>query len=318
MKTRREFLYALSLLLCGCRQKREELSHTERVDRVLRGEPVDRPPFTVYYHFGKTTAEEHARATVEFHRKFRTDLVKVMSDFPYPRPQGAWYELTVLENPFPEQIKALELIREGLGGEAYFIETIFNPWNVAEKLSSREEVLKLKDENPQRLLDALEIITKSEINHARKAIEAGASGIFLAIANADASVLSRADYRRFSEPFDKAILEAVADAPLNTLHIHGDRVYLDVFYEGWPAQVLQYSRFATGIEPRQVRQQYDGVIMGGLDERHFRQLTEQELLEQWKTAEEQAGLKFILAPGCSIPNETTDEEIMRLVRILEG
>ena len=60
-----------------------------------------------------------------------------------------------LENPFPDQIRALELIRQGLNGDAYFVETIFNPFNVAEKLSSREDVRRLRDENPQALLDAL-------------------------------------------------------------------------------------------------------------------------------------------------------------------
>ena len=66
-----------------------------------------------------------------------------MSDFPYPKPAGKWYELKVESDPFPRQIKALDLIRDGLDGRAYFIETIFNPWNVAEKLSSKEELLRL-------------------------------------------------------------------------------------------------------------------------------------------------------------------------------
>ena len=35
--------------------------------------------------------------------------------------------------------------RDGLGGRAYFIETIFNPRNIAGKLSSKEAVLQLKE-----------------------------------------------------------------------------------------------------------------------------------------------------------------------------
>ena len=80
---------------------------------------------------------------------YRTDLVKVMSDFPYPKPTGKWYELKVNPNPFPDQIRALELIRNGLQGNAYMIETVFNPWNVAQKLSSKEDVLRLKQEKPE-------------------------------------------------------------------------------------------------------------------------------------------------------------------------
>src|SRR4051812_45904292 len=110
------------------------LSHKERVDRTLAGKDVDRPPFSFWHHFGLKTAEAHAMRTLEFHRLWRTDIVKVMSDFPFPRPEGNWYQLRVIHNnPFPDQIKSLELIREGLGGSAYFIETVFNPWNVAQK-----------------------------------------------------------------------------------------------------------------------------------------------------------------------------------------
>ena len=239
MWNRREFLFSVGAgALSGCSNESPEttktasLSGRERVDRVLRGEAVDRPPFTFYYHFGleKLPGDHHARATLDFHRKFRTDLVKVMSDFPYPKPAGSWYELAVIDNPFPQQIRALELIRDGLQGECHFVETIFNPWNQAGKISSPEEVQRLKQEDPQKLLDALEVIAKSEANHAKLAVEAGASGVFLSIANAQKGTLTQQEYEKFSEPFDKMILDAVSGAPLNTLHLHGDQVYLDRFF----------------------------------------------------------------------------------------
>ncbi|MCS6951333.1 MAG: uroporphyrinogen decarboxylase family protein [Bryobacterales bacterium] len=311
--TRRQLLLGVPALAFGAK-----LTHKQRVDRALNGQDVDRPPFSFWYHFGleKFPGERHARATLDFHRKFGTDLVKVMSDYPFPKRAQPWYRLRPEDNPFPEQIRALELIRDGLSGSAYFVETIFNPWNVAEKLSSKEEVLRLKDEKPQALLDALEAIARSEARHAQRARSAGAAGIFLAIANADASVLTEADYARFSEPFDKMVLEAVKDAPLNILHLHGSRVFLKRFYSGWPAAVLHYSLHATGVPIAEVRRHYAGVIMGGLDETNFRKLSEEELRRQWRAAQQAAGARFILAPGCSVPNDTTDEELMRLVRVL--
>ena len=80
---------------------------------------------------------------------------------------------------------------------------------------------------PQSLLDALEAIAQSEANHARAALERGVSGVFLSIANAQQGHLSRDQYRKFSEPFDRIVLAAAKDAPLNTLHLHGDKVFLD-------------------------------------------------------------------------------------------
>ena len=86
-----------------------DLSHIERVDRALAGKDLDRPPFTFWHHFGLPTPEEHAARTLAFHRAYRTDIVKVMSDFAYPKPAGKWFELKVEANPFPQQIRALEL-----------------------------------------------------------------------------------------------------------------------------------------------------------------------------------------------------------------
>ena len=319
MLSRRRFLMAATAAAAtSCTKESLQLTGKQRVDRALEGQELDRPPFSFYYHFGleHLSGEHHARATLEFQDKFNTDLVKVMSDFPYPKPEGKWYKLEVLENPYPEQIRALEIIRHGLEGRKYFIETVFNPWNVAGKLSSKEEVRQLKEDNPQALLDALEVIAKSEANHAKRAVEAGAAGIFLAITNARDEVLSQEDYETYSEPFDKMILAAASSAPLNTLHLHGEGVYLDRFYSSWNASVIQYSVHRTGVSFERARHGYYGALMGGIDERNFRNLTRDEMKQQWEVARKGAGRQLILAPGCSVPNETTDGELLRLSDLL--
>jgi uroporphyrinogen decarboxylase len=294
------------------------MTSKERVDRARKGEDVDRPPFSFWHHFldESKSGEEHARSTLEFHEKFHTDLVKVMSDYPYPKPKAEWYALREEKNPFPQQIRALEHIRDGLHGEAYFVETLFNPWKVAENLSSVEQVRKLQHEKPHALLDALELIAKSEANHARLAVAAGAAGVFLAIANAQDGIMTQADYGKFSEPFDKLVLEAVRSAPLNILHLHGDKVYLDRFYKGWAASAINYSMHGTGVPIAKVRDGYSGVIMGGIDEVNFRKLSAADLKRQWTEAAKAAGKKFILTPGCSVPNDSSDEELSRLPKLL--
>jgi uroporphyrinogen decarboxylase len=296
-----------------------KLTARQRVDMALRGQTPDRTPFSYWFHFGleKEGPVKHAAATLDFHRTYRTDLVKVMSDFPYPKSEsGAWYQLRELKSPFAPQLKALEMIRDGLAGQAHFIETLFNPWNVAEKLSSKEAVVRLMKEKPQALLDALDAIARSEANHARAAIAAGASGIFLAIANAQDGILTQNEYARFSEPFDRIVLDAVASAPLNTLHLHGDTVYLDRFVRDWPAAAISYSAHGTGVSVAQMRKRFSGLLIAGLDERNYRTLTTDQLKAQWKEAQAAAGAKLVLAPGCSVPNNTAPEELERLTRVL--
>ena len=292
------------------------LSHKERVDRALAGQDIDRPPFTLWHHFGLKTAEAHAARTLEFHKAYRTDLVKVMSDFDYPKPPGKWYQLKVESNPYPDQIRSLELIRDVIDGSAYMVETVFNPWNVAQKLSSKEEVLRLKEENPQALLDALDAITQSQINHARRALAAGAAGVLFSVANANAKELPVAGYEKFSRPFDKRFLEGISGARLNILHLHVEPAYLGQFRD-FTAPVINYSLHVSGIPVADVRRQFpDWVIAGGIDEVNYRKLAPEDLRRQWKSAAQAAGRKFILTPGCSVPNDSAPEELARLPKLM--
>jgi uroporphyrinogen decarboxylase len=281
------------------------MTSRERVERALRGQDVDRPPFTFWQHFylAQFPAEQFAAATLAFHRAYRTDLVKVMNDYPYPQP------LRVEANPFPEQLRALAMVGDALGGEALFVDTLFNPYNRARKLLTRPELDRLKRERPQELLDMLETIAKSEACHARRALEAGAAGIFFAIE-------SCAEYATFGEPFDRIVLQAAAGAPLNILHLHGERIELDRYAHGWPAAAVSYSVRTTGIGMGEARGRWAGLLVGGIDEVSFRELEEAELAAQYSAARDEGGSRLLVAPGCSVPDATTGAELARLPRAL--
>jgi uroporphyrinogen decarboxylase len=298
MHTRRTFLAALGASALPA----APLSHIDRVRRALDGRDLDRPPYTYWYHFldEKLPGERHAASTLEFHRKFSTDLVKVMSDYPFGSDPA---------NPFPEQVKALRMIGRELKGKALFIETIFQPFNQAEKTSSPERVKELLRDKPQALLDRLEQIARAEAAHARLALQAGASGIFLAVSNANDGYLTREEYRKFSEPFDRMVIDAAQGAELNVLHLHGAKVYLDLFYS-WPVRVIQHSVAATGVSLAAVRRSYSGVLMGGVDEIRFKDLTPEQMRRQVAAARREAGPRWILAPGCSVPNDTPDRQLL--------
>lgn len=311
MILRRTFLWGAAAAPAIARKKK--MAPRERVDAVLHGRAPDRPPFTLWHHFGLEAEgpEAHARKTLEFHARYGTDLVKVMSDFPYPREAG------VHAAPFPAQLRALELIRDGLNGSKHFVETVFNPWNVAEKLSSKDEVARLQREEPQKLRDWLETIARSEANHARAARERGVAGIFLAIANAQDGILSLDDYRQFSEPFDRMIVEAVNDLPLNILHLHGPRVYLEHFFRNWKGVTMHYSEAETGFSLAEAHAIFPGTLMGGIDHRSYRNLTVEQLRAAARRAWNMAGPNLILAPGCSAPDDSQPKELQMLRKAVE-
>ncbi len=292
----------------------------ERMDAALSGATPDRAPFSFWHHFGlqNEPPEFHAKATLRFQQIYRLDLVKVMSDFPYPKGAGAnWWELKPLADPFPAQIEALKLIHEGIEDTKYFVETVLNPYNVAEKLSSKEEVKRMMDERPQALLDALEAIAKSEAAHAKRALETGAKGIFLAIANAQDSMMTRAQYDKFSGPFDKLVLDAVSGAPLKTLHLHGSGVWLDRFWRGWGDPIINYSVAETGVSLAEARRSYAGVLMGGLDETKTKTARLADYRKMIQAAEV-ASPKWFCTPGCSVPDNTSDGKLFLITRAAAG
>jgi uroporphyrinogen decarboxylase len=311
------------------------LSHKERVDRALRGEDLDRPPFMFYHHYKRPTAQLEAQDHLEFHRTYNTDIVKVMNDFDYPQSTtGKWHELKPLDSPFPEQLATLKLVRDGLNGDAYFIDTIYGPYMTAmilfqsqpqfASLGKSEEIQDqqikslhdFQKANPDAWHGALEAITQSTIHHIRQTKEIGASGTLVSIFNAESKFGTVADYVRYTRPYDKRVFDELADTKLTVLHLHYlERPFLDQFRD-FNAPVVQYSVKTSGIPISEVRKQFSQPIAGGVDEIDYEKLTVAEMRKQWTEAREQAGAKYIAAPGCSVPDKSTPEELARFPRSL--
>jgi len=333
MLSRRGFLQLASSLAAACSvgsqcllSGKSQMNKVERVKAALRGERVDRVPFTCWHHFGleKQPGERHAEATIEFYRKFDVDVLKVMSDFPYPAPDGLekisrpedWQRLEPLKNPFPEQVKALRLIHKELKGQALFVETIFQSWNVAEKLSSKKDLAQLRESDPKLFKNVLRAISESQANHARLALDAGAAGIFLAVSVADQFVMDSQDYLKMGRESDLIILDAVKDRGLlNILHVHGKKPHWDTLVT-YPVQVMNYSVHATGVGLTDARRRFTGTLMGGLNEDKITTQNAEELGSDVRAAVlAMQKRRFILSPGCSVPNDVSPEVLLRLMEL---
>lgn len=326
---------ALTRPVFGRSHSSATLTHKERVDRALRGRDLDRPPFTFYQHYKRPTPQLEAEDHLDFHKTYNTDIVKVMNDFDYPKSQtDKWYELKPLASPYPDQLTTLKIIRDGLNGDAYFIDTIYGPYMTAmilfaaqpqfAKLGKSEEVQdeviaalhQFQKENPDGWHTALDAITQSTLNHIRQARDIGASGTLVSVFNAESKFGSVDDYRHYSRAYDKRIFDALADTKLTVLHLHYlERPHLGEFKD-FNAPVVQYSVKTSGIAITEVRKEYAQAIAGGVDEVDFDKLTIDEMHKQWTEAREQAGAKYIATPGCSVPNASTPAELARFPRAL--
>ena len=95
----------------------------ERLDRVLDGQAVDRPPLSLWYHFGIQfgSGEQFAKLSLAYFHHYDFDFLKVMNDYFYPPPHGLetvesaedlglFDHFDVTGCDWGEQLRALEII----------------------------------------------------------------------------------------------------------------------------------------------------------------------------------------------------------------
>lgn len=293
------------------------MNKIERLTGALKGEDVDRPPFSFWYHFGLQhgPGRKHAEAEIDFYRAYDLDFLKVMNDYPYPLPAGLdtiesavdWQRIEPIEandSCWTEQLAALSFINEQLGKNALFIDTIFSPWTTARRLTRTGNIKAAYERHPEALLTAMEAIAASLASYARAAVERGAAGIFLSLGAATDEVMSEEAYKIWGRPFDLKVLDAVRDAPFNVLHIHGKRIHFDSLLD-YPVSAINWSHFSTSPTLAEGRTRSGKAVMGGIDEATAAHLAPLEMEKQITGSIQAVGKRgLIITPGCSVPTDT--------------
>lgn len=303
------------------------MNKLERVDRVLRGDEVDHPPISLWYHFGVQHAggEQFARITLDYFRHYDFDFLKVMNDYFYPAPEGLdavrsaadlerFTRFDVEECIWREQFKALRLIARELEGHARFIDTVFDPWQSLKRTLAGESMERLAAEAPEALHAALDRIAENLIAYARKAIEIGASGIFMSVPAAR-EIVDRDTFLRFVKPYAAKVFAAVAGAaPMTVAHIHGDDLYMEDCLDFRAPVFNWWDRGPHGPALAHVLQRTAACVMGGIDQTLLARRS--PAFMQAHTAE---GLRlggsrrFFLANGCSIDTWVKPEVVHAVV-----
>lgn len=307
------------------------MSKIERVDAAIDGAEVDRPPFTVWYHFGDqhTDGRTHAENQFNFYRRYNLDFIKVMNDYEFPRPEGLydiekpddWHRLTTY-NPwerreFREELIALKELSRKLSGEAYFVGTIFSPWTIARNISYKVFFSHL-EEYSDDVLAGLDLITTNLERLAAAMLEVGASGIFLSVAGATREFGTFKKYEKLGKQFDLRILKAAEGAAFNILHIHGSSIYFRQLLD-YPASVLNWAdRDSTNPSLKKARSMTQKCLMGGIEHLSFKETFLADVRAQIQDAVSQTGgRKLIIAPGCSIKTNSYEKQILNIYQCLE-
>jgi uroporphyrinogen decarboxylase len=286
----------------------------ERVRAALAGRPVDRAPFTVWYHFGTqhAPAERTAQVHLEFFEHYDLDLLKLMNDYDYPMPRGLEVVATAadlarlepfdpLSTPMGTQLAVVDQVAGALRGRALFLDTVFNAWNTLKRNLVREAMPALMEEQPEALEAALAVVNDNLIRYAQASLARGAAGIFFSVP-ATAESLTPAQYERFMRPFDLAFLEGIRGrGECHVLHAHGERLYFDRLVD-YPAHALSWADQNGGPSIPEARRRTRFTLVAGLDHVRFGESSARLLRGQVARALEAGGpTGFVLAPGCSLP-----------------
>jgi uroporphyrinogen decarboxylase len=298
------------------------MTKIERVRAALSGAEVDRPPFSVWYHFGlqHAPAERTAGTHLEFFEAYNLDWLKVMNDYSYPMPRGIESltdprdlkritALDVHQALFGEQLEVIRLIGQSLRGKALVVDTVFNAWNTLRRNVLKEAMGPFMQEYPAELEAALAVVNDNLIRYAISSLHGGASGIFYSVPATPES-LTPEQYERFMRPFDLAFLEAIRPfGEFHILHAHGKDLYLDRLQD-YPAHAISWADLDSGPPLTLMRRITSRALMGGIDHVNFPYISAAKMREQIRSAIAEAGTrKLFIAPGCAIPSYSFPELI---------
>ena len=329
------------------------MSKRERVMAALHGEPVDRVPISFWGHdfLREWSAEGLASAMLEQVHSFDYDYLKVNPRATYyaeawgcryqPSPDGArgpgaerWVlhkaddlgEVRSVDGeagPFGEQLAALRLIAAGLGGEVPFVQTVFSPLSVIDRMANgdAELVRRWMLEETEPLHAALAAVTETLASYSRACLDAGADGIFFATTEwGSRNACSDEEYQAFGRPYDLRVLEAVQIAPCNILHVCRSNNRLAQLVD-YPVAAVNWAVHGSGnASLADALALTDKAVMGGINERRtlLSGSPDNVRAQAHEALRQTGGTRFLLAPGCAVSPQTPPSNLRAAVEAVRG
>ncbi|HMQ53320.1 MAG TPA: uroporphyrinogen decarboxylase family protein [Anaerolineae bacterium] len=307
------------------------MSKRARLEATLSGDPVDRPPVSLWRHWpvDDQRGDELARASLTFQQTYDFDFIKVtpnsnfaiagygadsswLGNLEGTREWGTrviqtpddWLNLKPLDphqGLLGEIIEANRLIGQAVDKETPFIQTIFNPLAQAKNLAGPRLLSHLR-QYPEAVQTGLATLTETILRFIEALKPPGAAGIFLAVQHASYNLLTEAEYSQLCAPLDRQILVATEGMWLSLIHLHGENVMFDLV-AGYPAQVINWHDVETPPSLSEAFQRTTKTLCGGLRqwETIVRGTPEQVKAEAQAAIAATGGRRFILGTGCVTP-----------------
>lgn len=240
--------------------------------------------------------------------------------------------VSVYEGELAKYLEMAKKIIDKYKGKVPVIATVFSPFSNVMKLSGnhifrpKEDDAKIKspsvyyylENEPEKVLEALEKITETIANFVKELVDYGIDGIYYACQMSSEDVVSVEQYRQFGKPFDLKVLEEIRGKTwFNIIHIHGNKPMIEELKD-YPVQAISYHDITSGISWSEARKVTDKILVGGINELDeiISSGTDEELMNHLQEACDRLNDgKFILAPACTIPLDIPEERF-NLIREL--
>lgn len=274
------------------------MNKIERLEAAIAGKPVDRIPFSVWYHLSAldqdpvSLAEETAALT----KKYDYDFVKMMPFGLYgvqdlgakikifaqqgkppvverygilkPSDYLALRAIPAVQGTYGKQLEFTELLRRELPPDVPYIQTIFSPLTTLHKLAG-DRVLQDLQTVPEAVENALSVITEITVDFVQENIKRGVSGFFFATQDARKQFISRENFARFGQKYDLQVLNSYARKTwLNVAHLHGLDVYFEDVAHNYPNNVLNWHDRNTFPSLKEARGLTDKALLAGIRAAH--------------------------------------------------
>jgi uroporphyrinogen decarboxylase len=274
--------------------------------------------------------ERLAAATVDFHRRYDFDLVKVTpassfclkdwgaEDTWEGNPEGTrrytrcviekpqdWERLSALDPSAPHlsgQLACLRLLRRELGPDVPLLQTVFSPLAQAKNLAGGERLIVHLRQHPEAVLKGLQTIAETTRRFVAASIETGIDGVFYAVQHAQASLFTLDEYKTFGLPFDTISLEPAHGVWCNMLHLHGRDIYFSLLTSSLSFHIVNWHDRDTPPSLTEAQKLFAGVLCSGLRRETVVLGTPTKVRDEATEAIRQIqGRRFILGTGCVVP-----------------
>jgi uroporphyrinogen decarboxylase len=220
----------------------------------------------------------------------------------------------------PEMLKALTTLRHELKDEVAVIGCILGPFTLATQLLGLEPTLYLAIDDPSRLALLMDYATEVVIQFGLAQLRAGAHLPIVFDPSASPAVIPPSFFREFELPRLQRVFQALSEAGAiaNWLHIAGPGASILPYYEKAGVHIANFD-YMVGAE--EAKNRLPGTCLNG----NIKSLlfvegspaeVEAEAVNLLRDFRDRRG--FILSSGCEIPPEAKPENVVALVRALDG